>query len=88
MHDMIPLACPILFHLKLMWDDKGARVEGVLKSVKTQKLVFLGVIFLNAPSSDFEEFFLSGSPICLLYPYVKMILGFSRIKHVQTITMW
>ena len=25
MHDMIPLACPILFHLKLMWDDKGAR---------------------------------------------------------------
>ena len=21
MHDMIPLACPILFHMKLMWND-------------------------------------------------------------------
>ena len=57
MHDMIPLACPILFHLKLMWNDEGARVLGALKSVKTRKLVFLGVIFLNAPSSDFDEFF-------------------------------
>ena len=26
MHDMIPLACPIPFHLKLMRDDEGARV--------------------------------------------------------------
>ena len=26
MHDMIPLACPMLFHLKLMWNDEGARV--------------------------------------------------------------
>ena len=25
-HDMIPLACPIIFHLTLMWDDEGARV--------------------------------------------------------------
>ena len=59
MHDMIPLllAYPILFHLKLMWDDKG-----VLKSVKTQKLVFLEVIFLNAPSSDFDEFFFIRQP--------------------------
>ena len=29
MHDMIPLACPILFHLKLNWDDKGARVYAI-----------------------------------------------------------
>ncbi len=75
MRDMIPLSCPILFHLKLMWDDKGARVQGALKSVKTQKLVFLGVIFLNAPSSDFDEIFLSGSPISLLTPYVKNDMG-------------
>ena len=26
MHDIIPLACPIQFHLKLIWDDEGARV--------------------------------------------------------------
>ena len=32
---MIPLACPILYHLKLMSDDEGTRVYGALKSVKT-----------------------------------------------------
>ena len=26
MQTMIPLACPILVHLKLMWDDEGAIV--------------------------------------------------------------
>ena len=31
MHDMIPLACPILFHLKLIWDDEGARVGQNIK---------------------------------------------------------
>ena len=62
MHDMIPLACPILFHLKLMWNDEGAKVLGALKSVKTRKLVFLGVIFLNAPSSDFDEIFFIRQP--------------------------
>ena len=28
------------------------------------------------------------SPISLLTPYIKMILGFSRIKHFETIIMW
>ena len=28
MHDMIPLACPILFHLKLIRDDEDASVGG------------------------------------------------------------
>ena len=47
----------------------------MLKSVKTRKFVFLGVIVLNAPSSDFDEIFLSGSPISLLTPYVKNDMG-------------
>ena len=44
--------------------------RGALKSVKTQKLVFLGVIFLNAPSSDFHEIcfirqpYMSAKPLC------------------------
>ena len=82
MHDMIPLACPILFHLKLMWNDEGARVG------QNTKVGVLGGHIFNAPSSDFDQKKLSGSPISLLIPYIKMILGFSRIKHFETITMW
>ena len=64
MHDMIPLACPILFHLKLMWDDKGAEVG------QNTKVCVLGVIFLYAPSSDVDEIvfirqpYVSAKPLC------------------------
>ena len=85
MHDIIPLACQILFHLKLMWDDKGARVYEVGQNTKVG---VLGGHISQCALIRFSQFFLSGSPICLLNPYVKIILGFSRIKHVQTITMW
>ena len=44
----------------------------------------VGVLGGHISQSDFDEIFLSGSPICLLTPYIKMILGFSRINHFST----
>ena len=34
MHDMMPLACPMLFHLKLMWDDEGVGGAEVGQNIK------------------------------------------------------
>ena len=42
MHDMIPLACLILFHLKLMWDDKGAIRIGGAEVGQNTKVDVLG----------------------------------------------
>ena len=46
-----------------------------MKSVKTQKLVFLGIIFLNAPSSDFDEFFFIKQPYLSAIPLCKNDIG-------------
>ena len=47
----------------------------MLKSVKTRKLVFLGVIFLNAPSSDFDEFIFIRQPYISTNPLYKNDIG-------------
>ena len=47
----------------------------MLKSVKTRKLVFLGVIFLNAPSSDFDEIFFIRQPNISTNPLYKNDIG-------------
>ena len=87
MHDMIPLACPMLFHLKLMWDDEGARVE-VGQNIKVGVLWGHKNYVSMRPHQILTKKNVSVSSIYLLTPYMKLILGFSPIKPFQTITMW
>ena len=44
----------------------------------------VGVLGGHMSHQILTKYFLSGIPICLLTPYMKMILGFSRIKPFQT----
>ena len=47
----------------------------MLKSVKTRKLVFLGGIFPNAPSSDFDEIFFIRQPYISTNPLYTNDIG-------------
>ena len=84
-YDSISMPDTIPLEIDVEWG--GCECIGGAEVGQNTKVGVLGSR-ISQCASDLTQFSLSGSPISLLTPYIKMILGFSRIKHLETITMW
>ena len=79
-----------------LWDIAGGRIKKLAFEIKIsqytydcQASCFIDVNLQWKELRKIGKFWWAvESPISLLTPYIKMILGFSRIKHFETIIMW
>ena len=85
-YDSISMPNTISLEINMGWC--GRESVGGAEVGQNIKVGVLGGDMSQCAHQILTKYFLSGTPICLLTPYMKMILGFSRIKPFQTITMW